>query len=348
MQLTESKPYIRPASARGTTCIYGSSGMGKSTLSAEAAYEIYKKTGLKARVVNADGGGTSVAFRALEDADIAQIWQIDTWDEKSIFHFIQQATAGWWPQDLSIPNSNLLPPWREYRICPACGGNSGASSTKAVPKCISCNTPLPVGVALPLQREYVNGFDEIGCYVFEGITSFGELFMNRVVEINPEGGNSILDMGTRISGAGLPHYNMAQNKIFNAIVTSSRLPVELVVWTALEGKGEEGKRICGPVGPGKKLAESLGAKFHHLLHLDAVKLTDPKGQVMKSADGLEQFERKLFLQAHFPSDVPGTQFMAKTSVPKGGEMPQVIPASMKTFLDLLDTANQKARACVLA
>lgn len=343
--MPESVEWVRPPVANRTLCVYGVMGLGKSTCCADAVLEIHRRTGKKARVVNADGGGTSEAFRALIDADIAEIWHIDTWDSQSIFHYLKQATTGWWPADVNTPNSDLLPPWREYRVCQACGGNSGATAAKAVAKCASCERAIQVGTPLPLRREFVNGFEDVSCYVFEGVTSFGEALMNRVTEVNPEGGNTVLDCGFKISGAGQSHYNMAQKYLGNAIASAARLPVELVMWTALEGKGEEGKRIYGPLGPGRKLAETLGQRFHHLLHLDAVE-DSANGAPVKSKEGMKQFSRKLFLQTHFPADVPNTQFMAKTSTPKGSGMPQVIDASMREFFKLLDEASQKARANV--
>jgi hypothetical protein len=171
--------------------------------------------------------------------------------------------------------------------------------------------------------------------------------MNRVSEINPAGGNFVPDGDFKIAAPGQSHYGMAQKYIGGFVANSRRLPVEVVMWTALEGKGEEGKNLSGPLLPGRKLAETAGQWFNHNLHLDAIPKKDNKGLLVKDSNGMVEFERKLYLQAHYPLDSPNMMYLAKTSVPKGGEMPLVIDASMQKFFELYNLAIETSKKAIL-
>ncbi|MGH7274484.1 MAG: hypothetical protein ACREIQ_08525, partial [Nitrospiria bacterium] len=98
---------------RRNILIYGSGGVGKSSLAAQAAAFEWSKTGRRTRVVNADGGGTASAFQALVELGRAEIWDVDQWDASSIFTMLDQASKGWWPSDVGMPNSPLLPPTKD-------------------------------------------------------------------------------------------------------------------------------------------------------------------------------------------------------------------------------------------
>lgn len=327
--------------------VYGAGGMGKSTRAVEAAVHVWRTSGKRTRVVNSDGGGTQEAFHGLVKAGIADLWNIDQWEEKSIFHNLTLATKGFWPEDLLVPNSRLLEPVREWRACPTCKGDSGAKGLTMVPKCAACGQTFAAGQLLPVQREAINGMEKVGLYVFEGMTSFGENLLQRLKKIDASGGNSISDGEFKIAGSGQQHYLMAQKAIAEYVTNARNLPVELVVWTALEIRSDDdGKPLYGPQGPGKKLTSLCIPWFTSVIHLDGF-AKRVAGSIAKDANGVEILERKMYLAPHFASDNPSQRFAAKTSAPYGGGMPTVLDPDMSLFFKELEKAKEKAQENLL-
>lgn len=325
--------------------IYAGGGIGKSTRAAEAAEWIWKKTGLGARVVNADGGGTESAFSGLIAKGAAEVWDIDTWSEASIFQVLDLASKGWWPEDTKVPNSRLVAPYTESRKCPKCGADSGATGFQMPAKCAACGVAFGAGVLLPVQRNASPGMAGVGSFIFEGLTAFGELLLRRLRTIDSGGGNSVTDKDFKISSPGMQHYGAAQSYIAQFVSNSRQIGVPLVVWTALELRSDDdGKPLYGPAGPGKKLTATCIPWFTDVIHLDAVAKKE-KQQVVKDSEGKEILERQLYLAPHFPSDNPSYKFAAKTSAPfirDGSGMPSMIEANMHTFFDRLEETIKKA------
>jgi hypothetical protein len=332
--------------------IYGQGGMGKSTLGAQAAAFVYKKTGKKARVVNADGGGTSNAHAPLIEAGVCELWPIDRWDEKSIFYTLEKAAEGFWPEDVNEPNSPLVAPYQTYKECPSCKKDVGAKGFNLPKQCVSCGTPLAAGTFCKTRTILTPEFAEVGCVIFEGFTSFGDLLMRRLTQINPDGGRSITDEGFKISAPGQQHYGDAQSYLGKFVAKSKTIPVDLVVWTALENRGEDdGKPAYGPKGPGNALTVACIPWFTDVLHLDGIPKYD-KGQIVKDANGLEVIERKLFLAAHYPADNKMYQFRAKTSSPLAGGMPTMLDFvsqgnTFAKFMGELEGAKNRAKEALL-
>jgi hypothetical protein len=321
--------------------------LGKSTFGAQLAAYIWKKFGKKTRVVNADGGGTVNAHAPLIEAGISEVWDIDRWDESSMFYTLDCASKGWWPIDVNEPNSPLVAPQRSWKECPACKGDVGAQGFNLPKACKSCKTPLAAGTFCRTKHETTEAFSAVGSVIFEGMSAFGELLLRRLRTVNAEGGRTIMDAGYKISAPGLSHFGDAQTYIAQYVANSKNIPTELVYWTALENKGEDdGKPIYGPKGPGQALTPMCIPWFSDVLHLDAIPRID-RGTTLKDANGVEIVDRKLFLAPHFPSDNKIYAFMAKTSVPLAGKMPSVIdfPADGNTaekFMTALAEAKRRA------
>lgn len=311
--------------------------MGKSTLGAQLAAYVYKTTGKKTRVVNMDGGGTSNAHAYLVERGISEIWNVDCWDDKSLFLTLDQASKGFWPEDTKEPNCPLLPPFTKWRECPTCHQNVGATGYALPALCASCKTKMASGTFCRTRTTYANGFEDVGAVVFEGFTSFGEALLRRLRSINPEGGRTVEDKqadGTvyKISAPGQQHYGDAQAYLAQYVANSKTIPTGLVLWTALENRGEEeGKVAYGPKGPGQALTTTCIPWFTDVLHLDGIAKTE-KGLVVKDSNGQEILERKLFLAPHYPADNKLFLFRAKTSAPLTGGMPSLLdyPATGNT------------------
>lgn len=315
---------------------------------AEGAAYVWKKFGKRTRVVNADGGGSEKALAALVEEGIVSVWNIDQWDERSIFYTLDMATKGWWPEDVSTPNSPLVSPTKEWKPCPTCGGDSGAKGLTMVPKCVSCGTTFGAGTTLKLVREPVGAFASVGLVGFEGLTSFGDLLLRRLRKIDPTGGRSIQDGDFKISSLGMQHYGDAQNYIAQYVANVRLIPVPIIIWTALEIRSDDdGKPLYGPALPGKKLTSLCIPWFTDVLHLDGIARKDPRGLPVKDGNGMEVFDRKLFLSSHYPPDSPQYRFAAKTSAPNGGGMPLVIEPDLRIFFSELEKALDKSRSYLL-
>jgi len=332
-----------------TILFYGKGGIGKSTLIAQAAAYIHKTTGKKTRVVNADGGGTQGALEGLVEEGIVEIWNIDL-EEQGIFAALNAATKGYWPTDPSTPNSVVLPPVKVWRKCIFCGGISGAKALTMVKNCEACKKEFPSGTLLPIEYELINGIEQIGAYAFEGMTSLGEILLNRFKDIDKSGlANAINDGGYTVAQVGMQHYLLAQNTLMQGFQNMRQIPVDIVMWTALELKADDdGKPLYGPAGPGKKLTTLCIPKFTSVIHVDAVAKRGPNGQVLKNQDGTEILDRKMYLAPHSPVDAPGQWFTAKTSAPAGGGMPTVLDCDMALFFEEMKKAKQIAKEKLLA
>lgn len=326
---------------------YGAGGIGKSTLLAEIAAHVWKKWGKKSRIVGADGGGYR-AFKPLMDKGILSYCAIDAWAEDSTFQTLELVSKGFWPEDVEQPDSPLLPPIEEVRLCPFCGEDTGARGHAAAAKCASCGKPLPQGVRLKRAAKLINGFDEVGFVAFEGATAFGSLLLNRLRKADPDGGRTIKDGDYKISSLGKQHYGDAQNHSQQLVANSRRLPVPIVAWTALELRGDDdgyGKPTYGPAWAGKKLTSLCIPWFTDVIHVDYVQ--EMQGAlVKKDANGMPISSRKLFLSKHYPEDTKPHGFEAKTSAPLGGGMPVVVDfnsdgTTMDTYFSLVEKANQK-------
>lgn len=317
--------------------LYGEGGSGKSTLAMTAAKWMWKTHKKKTRVVGADGGGYK-PFKPLMDVGVLSYWAIDQWDEQSVFLNLDLASKGWWPEDVENPTSPILPALREWRECPFCHGE-----TEGLAKCAKCSKPIPAGTRLIRHFVPQNGFEEIGLVVFEGATAFGQLMLQRLRKINPDGGRVVRDGEFTIAGSGQQHYGDAQNYLGQFIANTRTLPIPVVMWTALELRGTDdyGKPVYGPAFPGKALTSRAIPWFTDVIHLDILPKKDTKGMPVKDANGMEQVVRKLFLAPHFPLDNPAYRFVAKTSVMG---MPTVMDADMSLYFAAMAKAYAEAKA----
>lgn len=322
--------------------IYGAGGIGKSSRAAEAAEYTFKTSGKKTRVVNADGGGTSSAFENLVDAGIAEIWNVDQWE--GTFAALQLASLGGWPSNPQTPNSPILLPTREWRPCVFCEKDSGAKGLTMIGACAACKKPFPPGTILKVEQELLHGIEEVGLIVFEGMTAFGDLLLNRFRDIDKSSAAAVVKDGdATVVQVGMQHYLLAQNQLMTFFSNCRRIPVETILWTALELKSDEmGDTLYGPAGPGKKLTSLCIPKFTSVIHLDAVTKVQG-GKRLTNPDGTEILERKMFLAPHYPIDAPGKRWVAKTSAPHGGGMPLVIESDMEVFFEELKKAKAAAK-----
>ena len=327
--------------------LYGGGGLGKSTLCAQTAAYVWKKWGKKTRGVGADGGGNK-AFTPLIEKGIVDYWAIDTFSEQSIFANLALATKGHWPKNTQEVDSPLLPPLRRWKPCPYCGADTESVGAAQAARCPACKMEFPSTQRLEFKTEPINGFEEVGCMVFEGATAFGQLMLNRLRQVDPTGGRQVKDGDFIIAGLGKQHYGDAQNYAAIQVSNTRLLPVPIVLWTALELRGvdDDGKPAYGPAFPGKALLERCIPWFTDVIHVDRV-VKMQGNQPVRDSNGMEVSERVLFLDTHYPPDIKPYGFKAKNSAALGGGMPLVLSFppkgnTMKAFFEGVEKAKEAA------
>lgn len=160
--------------------------------------------------------------------------------------------------------------------------------------------------------------DEIGCYMFEGLDSFAELYMTDLVQQGryisndiPAKFDEVVELENNQSlkvthaAPGRTHYLRTQKFILEEFVPiASGLQVPLVVFTAHESRGEDdvtSKAAVGPAVVGKALVKRTSEKFGHAIHLDPL------------SESGKPLAYRAFFQPHPDNEVRGLTWDAKLS-----------------------------------
>ena len=235
---------------------------------------------------------------------------IEPWTISNWPDFIEacdKASQGFWPVDISNPSKGLIAP-----------------------------TP-----AL---------WEKIGFVAFEGLTSMGDSMLrylsSKGIRLSQDPSYKWTDGKTTYSGANQSYYGEVQNRLNEFVVKSHLLPCERVLWTALEGKGEEdGTRapIYGPAIAGKKSTGKATQWFGNSCHIEAMVAetgVDPKTKQI----GLT-VTPVMYLRTHAD---PTTKipFPCKTRAPfqYATELPEYLdPPDMAELYRKLDALNDKVK-----
>jgi hypothetical protein len=186
-------------------------------------------------------------------------------------------------------------------------------------------------------------FAEIGLYAFEGLTSFGDImlrhFSRNKTRLSQDPSYSYLDGGTEYSGSNMSYYGEVQSRIYDFVVKSSMLPVDRVIWTALEGRGEEEGTKAPTYGPaiaGKKATGKAGQWFGNMIHLEMAVVKETPNPATKQTD--LEYKRLMYLQPHADS-LTKIPFPAKVraSFRYADKVPRVFePGDLGALYDFLD------------
>ena len=266
-------------------CCYGATGTYKSTNAGRFAKWIYEKTGKKTRLISADGGGWK-PMEHLIDIGIIIPWQISTIDNP--LPVLRKLSKGYWPIIVEEKGE------RKLRVTP------------------------------PNAKTW----NEIGGYIVESFTSIGDALMrdntskqrkvaqdvvgafSESIEVVDEKGNVTKDV-EKFSAPAMAHYGLVQNQVGEMVAAFRSLPIEAVLFTALEAKGEEKmtrRTILGPAIIGSaatsKVPSWVGSCIHHQAVIDET--TNAKNPKEK-----EQIRSvRLYFMPH-SSDVPNLEWPAK-------------------------------------
>lgn len=219
-----------------TMMIYGPTGVRKTTQIGEFAKFIYEKTGKKTRLLATDGGGWG-PIQNYVDAGIIDVWRLV--DEENPLAAITKGAKGAWPTALRN------------------GIRTG--DIKEV-----------------VRADRAKALADVGAYAVDGITSMAQMVIGSTVSKGQKISQDIVgkfEEGGETFGAASPsHYGFAQRMVVdNLIRPLSGLPLERVLYTALEGKGEDRltkTTTYGPAVAGQAITSVIPTYVGDCLHFD--------------------------------------------------------------------------------
>lgn len=242
---------------------------------------------------------------------IIEAWPIRLWPNK--IEALDLACQGYWPNSLTDPAKGLMPP-------------AEIAKTK------------------------------VGLYVFEGLTSFGEVIMDALrkpgISLSQDPNYVLKDGNATYVGSNMSNYGFVQDRIGEFVTKTHMIPqVKKVLWTALEGRGEDKETklpVFGPAIEGKKATAKASQWFGNTLHMEACVAST---QVDESAKQISvTTEVRMYLRTHVDlnSKLP---FPAKIRAPfdmDPKEWNARVPEWMEPRIDklyaLLDTLKAEASA----
>ena len=264
-----------------THLVYGGSGTFKTTQIGFLAWRTWRKYRKQTRLISADGGGWSPIQKYI-DSGIIDAFSVSKLDmlKHSPLAIIRRLAKGDWVED---------------------NGNGTAKL-----------------VSTPPEK-----MQEVGAYAVEGLTSIGEMWMEelrvRQQRIGEDAIGSFLIDGEKFSNNCRTHYGFVQNEIAGMVKAFSSLPVEHVLFTALEGRGEDEstrEAIRGPAVVGKAVTSRVPAWVGDVVHANSYtaenKVTDPKTKFVSVQ--LETKVRMWFVR-HPDENFPTISYPAKLRVP---------------------------------
>ncbi len=268
-----------------TMVLYGPTGTRKTTQIGEFAKYIYQKTGKRTRLISADGGGWG-PIQNLINAGIIEPWRVV--EENNPKVAIIKASKGAWPDKLV----------------------NGLRASKFITQ--------PTN---PEQRK--EQLKDVGAYAVEGWASIAALLMSDLVAKGQKISEDVVgkftettEYGDETFGApGRSHYGWVQNFILTMIRNFSSLPVERVLYTSLEGKGEDQlSKVLqyGPLVSGKAITAAIPTYVGDCLHFEDFTEdsgVDPLNPKQKLVEG----KVRVWFTQH-PDSSTGTTWPAKPRI----------------------------------
>jgi hypothetical protein len=299
---------LQPRARFVADCVYAQTGCGKTYQIAKAAERLWRVRKKKTRYIGGDSGG----FDTLGDLVVYnEDGSVDT-DRSVVLPFIIAND----PYPIETMDRLVQGYWLNKEGKLAQG-------------------PLP---------------QEVGQYAIEGLTSIGDLMMRHLsatkTRLSQDPAYTYKDGVTEFSGTNMSYYGEVQNRLYDMVVKSSVLPVEKVIWTALEGRGEEEGTKAPTFGPsivGKKSTGKAGQWFGNMVHLEIL-VTEKADPATKQLN-IEQ-RRVMYLQPH-ADPVTKIPFPAKVRAPfnRATEVPFLMdPPDLGKLYDLLESLRQPKEA----
>jgi hypothetical protein len=214
-------------------CLYGASGLRKTTNIGRFARYIHEVTGKRTRLVTAEGGNLEPVAGEIDDG-ILEVAYVS--ENKDLLTILRALSRGRWP----VESGGKL--------------KFGAPDLEGVG-----------GYA-------VEGITTISLLMLRHLANDARKINEEVVGQFSEGADLGLDpKETKFSAPARSHYGFVQNVILDIIQDFNSLAVGRVLFTAHEGKGQDDfskQLVYGPAAVGKAATTSIPAYVGDLLHVD--------------------------------------------------------------------------------
>ena len=284
--------------------LYGVSGMAKTSNAGFYAKYIYATMGKMTRMISADKGGYSPILPLVK-----RLWTPERgWEGGNEHGIIELVDIRFFKYPASI--------WLKLAE-----GMWPANEMGKGPK---------GGVQLRMNPAGGKTWEEVGAYVNEGLSSMGMAFLKSLrasgVKLSEKPNynhkETVDGLGeATFYGSNQSYYGWTQDTVYDVISTFGSLPVR-VLWTSLEGSGEEEQTkqtIIGPDIPGKKAIARVPQWVGECLHVYS-----PATQKGKAITG--KTEIQIWFQRHHDVIHQGVPYPAKARVP-----PEMMPALLERW-----------------
>ncbi len=326
--------------AKHTSLLWAPSNCGKSSLFMGFAKGLFEVTGKRTRLVSAEKAQSEGIFREGIEKGYVLPWWIDAkmgadGRMETPFQRLIEAMLGDWPLDVTNPYSTLV---KAHTIQYRATCNNSDKHPDKQPKLVYQSdkaTNIVSELTCPLCKKAAvletvrviadKRLDEVGCYVFEGMTEFSEILMQNLQKRAALGENTGGNIATRFQDGDVwigsntqGHYGTAQNEMRNHIRESRHLPVDYVWWSARMEDGKDSDRggvlVFGPKIAGTAKTPEIPAWFGTTLSCCTVPVT--KNNATES-------EYRLYLKEYFQDWI---QVIAKVKCIVDNRIP---PANLK-------------------
>lgn len=281
-----------------TMVIYGPTGSRKTSQIGEFAKYVYEKTGKITRLVSTDGGGWA-PIQDLINAGIIDAWRLV--DEPQLLGALTAASRGAWPKGLK-------------------------------------NGIRPVGpVYVPSPEKRVEALAGVGAYAVEGWFSIASAVMRFLVSRGQKINEDVVSKFTETTefgefSYGAPsrgHFGFVQSYILDLIRNFSSLPVDRVLYTSLEGKGEDkltkGLQY-GPAVAGQAITAAIPQYVGDCLHFEDYE-ADLGLDPLNAKQKLTEVKVRAWFQSH-PDSQTGVMWPAKS---------RLVPSKVVEFKKIMGT-----------
>lgn len=232
---------ISGAGSAKSYLIYGATQSGKTSLLGRLARAMHERTGKITRLILCDEGGPSAIQPEIDDGIIQVVDMVGD----------------------PMPQSNLM--WLARGCWP---GVYWPSKEGTLPKTEDGKIP---------------GLDQVGMIALDSLSSAAQLAMGFLVNNGIKISQDVValreEQGLKFGNASQSHYGAIHGYSLQLITALTSLPVDRVVYTALEAKAEDNidkSMVLGPLLVGKAMTGVLPSRMNRILHLEQVLSQDRK------------------------------------------------------------------------
>jgi len=176
--------------------------------------------------------------------------------------------------------------------------------------------------------------DNISCYLVEGLTSISDMLMEDARDKQRQIGQAPVGKFTeedeKFCNNPLDHYGFVQREVLARVRSFATLPVEMVLFSSHEARGEESDSraaIRGPGLAGTAATDKVGKEVGNLIHFEIYsELTEDTNQQTRKKTTRVIPSVKAFFVPHPDPKVPGVTYKCKVRLPSDR-----IPELMKRF-----------------